>query len=343
MEKTNFGNMLTMLRLADTVAITMHIRPDGDSIGTALALREALIRMGKTVYVFSEDIDIVFQNNFATMNGFSKICHASSIQLGASSIFFTHNTPYTEVELPGFDLLVVVDAGEVNRLGDSAKLIEASKRVIVFDHHLNPSMQCDLLVNNPNRASCGEMLYEFFAAHNIEITKSMGEAIYTAVSSDTGCFLFPNTTWYTHHVASELMKLDIDVASINYKNFRAYDPQSLQGFMRVLNEIQFLYGGKVTVTYLSHALIQKYQFDHEERHRFQKYATDAKGVKVSIFVQEKEKGEFNISLRSVGNINVAEIAAKFGGGGHRNASGMSAKGNYKAIIADLLAAVEEVI
>jgi len=343
MKPTDFGNMSAMLWMADKIAITMHIRPDGDSLGTALALREALIKMGKTVYVFSEDIDIVFQNNFATMNGFSKICPASSIEVRERSVYFTHNTPFTEIELDLFDLLIVVDAGEVSRLGASAKLIEVSRKVLVFDHHLNPSMPCDLLVNNPESASCGEMLFEFLAKNGIEITQSMAEAIYTAVSSDTGCFLFPNTTWHTHYAASELMKLDIDVANINYRNFRAYEPQSLEGFKRVLSEIQFLYDGRVTLTVLSHALIQKYSFDHEERHRFQKYATDAKGVKVSVFVQEKEKGEFNISLRSIGDINVAEIASKFGGGGHKNAAGLSANGNYKTLINDLLSEIERVI
>ena len=350
---TDFGNMFEMLQEAETVAVTMHIRPDGDSIGTALALKEALKAMGKRVWVFSEDIDIAYQNNFATISGFSKIAHSNSIEVVHTDdcedtnckghIRFTHNTPFTEVTLPCIDLLVVVDAGEVHRLGENARLIGYSKKVLIFDHHLNANMECDTLVQNIERASCGEMMYEFFAEHNIEISKNMAEALYTAVSSDTGCFLFPNTTWYTHHVASELMKLNIDVAGINYRNFRAYEPKSLEGFMRVLSEIKFLSGGRITLTYLSHSLIQKYQFDHEERHRFQKFATDAKGVMVSIFVQEKEKGEFNISLRSVGDTNVAEIAQNFGGGGHKNAAGLQMKGRYKDIVKDLLEHVERAI
>jgi len=347
---TNFGNMMEMIDDAETIAITMHIRPDGDSIGTSLALKEALRDIMPTtsgnprqVYVFSEDIDIVFQNNFSSMRGFSKIAPASGIVLDDSGIRFHHNTPYTEVQLPHFDLLVVVDAGETHRLGENAKLVEASKHVIVFDHHINPTMPCDLLVNNTTRASCGEMLFEFLTLNNIEITKSMAEAMYTAVASDTGCFLFPNTTHYTHHVASELMKLDIDAAGINYRNFRAYDAKSLGGFTRVLSEIQFLNDGKVTLTYLPFWMQQKYQFDHEEKHRFKKYATDAKGVKVSIFITEQEKGEFNVSLRSIGDINVAELANKFGGGGHKNAAGFSTTTAYKTFTSELLAEVERVV
>ncbi|MCL2756161.1 MAG: bifunctional oligoribonuclease/PAP phosphatase NrnA [Firmicutes bacterium] len=325
--QTDFKDMRTLLRDAQKIAITMHLRPDGDCLGTAAALRLALLRMKKDVDVF--------------------VCGEvpSNLQYleGVSEFYIVAEKNDKGFEFDTYDLLVIVDTADGHRLGSCQALIESSDKVIVFDHHLNPTIRCDLLVSNPTRASCGEMMFEYFVTHNVNITRPMAVALYTAISSDTGCFLFPNTTAYTHHAASELMNKGIDITHVNYSNFRVYDPKTLSGLMEVLKNIKFVADGQIAITYLSYKMVKKYKFDHDERHRFQRYAIDAQGVKVSIFLTEQERDSFNVSLRSHGDINVSKIANHFGGGGHKNAAGLTIKGRYKNIIKQIVEKVEEIL
>ena len=323
--KTDFKNMREMLESAKTIAIAMHLRPDGDALGTAAALRTTLLRMKKQKVEVFVDGDI--PSTLKYIDGVDKF----------------RGTNYKLRSDDRFDLLIIVDTGDAHRLGFWQQLLGMAEQTIVFDHHLNPSIKADLLVSNPTRASTGEMLYEFLVESEIRITRPMAEAIYTAVSSDTGCFMFPNTTWHTHHTAAELMKLGINIAQINYANFRVFNPKTLKGMTEVIRQIQFTHEGRIAITYLSNKMVKKYKFDHDERHRFQRYASDAEGVMVSIFLTEQERDEFNISLRSHGDLSVADIAAHFGGGGHKNAAGITMRGRYKDIIKQITARAEEEI
>jgi len=324
----SFKTMKQMLKAAHSIAITMHLRPDGDCLGTAAALRLALLRMKKQVEVF---IDGDIPPTLTYIEGVEAFRNVITLN--------EESKKYCE-----FDLLVIVDTADKHRLGNNAFLLEKSKKVIVFDHHLNPSLKSvDLLISNPTRASCGEMMFEFFNTTKINITKPMAAALYTAISSDTGCFLFPNTTSHTHFVASELLKKGIDITTINYNNFRVYDPKTLRGLQEVLRKIYFVADGVIAITNLDYKLVKRYKFDHDERHRFQRYASDAQGVKVSIFLTEQEKNNFNVSLRSHGDINVAKIAKHFGGGGHKNAAGLTIKGRYRDIIKQIIEKVEKTL
>lgn len=325
---TDFGDLYKILSGAKRVALTMHIRPDGDSIGTACALKIALLGMGvETVDIWSSG---------SVHEKFNYIKFATDII--DSEIVFSEGTEQLK---PKYDLLVVLDAGETHRIGASANLVRYSGKVIIFDHHIKPTMPCDLLVNNTYRASTGEMLFEFLTANKIEITKEMAEALYTAAASDTGCFLFANTTEYTFHVAGTLLATGIDAARINYINFREYDPAVIPGFVKLLKRLRFLSNGRVSVTSLTKGMVKKYNFTSEERHSIQKYASDAKGVRASIFATGQPDGSHNISLRSHGDVDVAAVARVFGGGGHRNASGMRWTGKFKDVVEQLVKEFEK--
>jgi len=321
---TDFKNAFTIMKAAKSVAVTMHIRPDGDSIGSSLAMQEILESMGKKrVDVFTEGPP---PTNFLYLSGCERIIDINT---------FCFDTKY--------DLLLVMDLSDEPRMGSSSKLRTISKKVIVIDHHLNPTIDANIIVSNPQRASTGEIVYEFCIQNNIEITKTIAESLYTAVSSDTGCFLFPSTTPFTHIVASELLKMGIDFTEINYNNFQAYDRVKLASFLKVLRRIRFHKGGEISSIRLSRGFVKKYDFNSDERHRMQRYATDARGVKVSIFMTERERNIYNVSLRSKGNVNVAAVAKQFGGGGHKNAAGITAYGKYKVLIKKILEKVEEVL
>lgn len=307
---------------AKTIAVVGHHNPDGDSIGCCVAMAEWLESKGKAVSIFAD---------------------------GKISDKFDYMPKVSEFNLHGdiehFDLLIVVDLSDVERLGAWSILPAKSDHIIVIDHHVNPTFKkCDVLIDMTEYASAGEIVYSMFELLKAKITMEIATALYTSIACDTGCFLFSNTTAYTHHVAEALMsKQKIDIETINFRNFRAYDRHNIPVIDYVLRKMKFEFDGKLAISVLPYRLVKKWNLDHDSRHGLFKYATDGRGVQCSIFITELNKGEFNVSLRSLGKIDVAKIAQTINGGGHRNASGATYVGSKKHLLKILLAEFAKVI
>ncbi|MBQ7973689.1 MAG: bifunctional oligoribonuclease/PAP phosphatase NrnA [Clostridia bacterium] len=311
-----------MVDQSQTVAVVGHRNPDGDSIGSCIAVCEWLESIGKSVSIF---VDGEISSKFSYLKKFNQF------NLGADQ--------------EHFDLLIVLDLSDPARLGVWDCLIAKSAKTLVIDHHVNPVfVQCDLLIDLPEYASTGEIVYSLFELLKVEITAEIASALYTSIACDTGCFLFANTTAYTHHVVESLMKKhNLDIEGINFKNFRAYDRQNIPVITYVLKHIKFAFDGKLAIAVLPYKAVKKWNLDYESRHGLFKYVTDINGVKSSIFLTELNKGEYNISLRSLGEIDVAKIARRINGGGHRNASGATFKGSRKQLLKILMAEFAQVI
>ena len=307
---------------AQNIAVVGHHNPDGDCIGCCVAMSEWLESKGKTVSIFA---DGEIPEKFFYMN------KVQAFNLHA--------------DIEHFDLLIVLDLSDADRLGVWGGLPAKSDKIIVIDHHVKPAFKnVDVLVDMPEYASCGEILFELFELLKVKITFEMATALYTSVVCDTGCFLFSNTTSNTHRVAEALMqKHKINIEDINFRNFRAYNRDNIPVITYVLKNMRFEFGGKLSISVLPYRLVKKWNLNYESRHGLFKYATDANGVTCSIFLTELAKGEFNVSLRSLGKIDVAKIAQKLGGGGHRNASGATYKGSQKALLKILLAEFAKVL
>lgn len=319
---TEIDQIKQMIDAAQNIAIVGHRNPDGDCIGCCVAVAEWLENKGKTVSMFADgEIPEKF------------------FYLDKAREFNLHG------EIEHFDLLIALDLSDAERLGVWSELPAKSNHVIVIDHHIKPAFKAaDVLVDMPEYASCGEIIFELLETLKAKITFTMATALYTSIVCDTGCFLFSNTTTNTHHVAEALMqKHKIDIESINFKHIRAYDRRDIPVVTYVLKNLRFEFGGKLSISVLPYRLVKKWNLNYESRHGLFKYATDANGVTCSIFLTELAKGEFNISLRSLGKIDVAKIAQKLGGGGHRNASGATFKGSQKALIKILLAEFAKVL
>lgn len=319
--ETEIDQIKQFINKAQTIAVVGHHNPDGDCIGCCVAMAEWLESKGKTVSLFADG---------EISDKFDYMPKVREFNLHADA---TH-----------FDLLFVLDLSDADRLGAWSDLPAKSDHVIVIDHHLKPNIEADILVNMPQYASAGEIIYQLFELLKVKITLEMATALYTSIACDTGCFLFSNTTANTHHVAEALMqKHKIDIETINFKNFRAYDRQNFPVIAYVLRKMQFEFDGKLAISVLPYRAVKKWNLNYESRHGLFKYATDGNGVICSIFLTELAKGEYNVSLRSLGKIDVAKIAQKIGGGGHKNASGATFKGTQKQLLKILLAEFAKVI
>lgn len=299
---------------ADTFAVVGHLNPDGDCIGCCVAAAEMLSNAGKTVSIFAD----------------GKITDKFSYMLRVKTF---NNDPIADE----YDVLFIVDLNETSRLGRWEFLAERAKKIIVLDHHINPTIKADVIISMPERASTGEIMFGCLEILGLKyLTKPVAEALYTSIACDSGCFLFANTTAYTHFIAQHLMKYDIDIETINFKNFREYNRKFIPIITYVLKTMRFEFGGRLAISVLPYSKVKKWNLSHDDRHSFFKYTTDGNGVMASIFITELKKGEFNISLRSLGGINVSAIAEIFDGGGHKNASGTTMVGKRKTIIRQLL-------
>ena len=320
--ETEVDKIKKMISAAQSIAVVGHHNPDGDSIGCCVAMAEWLESKGKEVSIFAD---------------------------GDISEKFFYMEKAREFNLHGdrehFDLLIVLDLSDINRLGAWRSLTEKSDKIIVIDHHMKPDFKsADVLIDMPQYASAGEIVFELFELLKVKITLEIATALYTCVACDTGCFLFTNTNAHAHHVAEVLLqKQKIDIETINFKNFRAYNRANIPLIDYVLKNMKFEFDGRLSITVLPYKIVKKWNLNYESRHGLFKYATDANGVICSIFITEVEKGEFNVSLRSLGKIDVAKIAQKIDGGGHRNASGATFKGSQKQLLKILLAEFAKVI
>lgn len=309
-----------LIKEAKTIAVVGHRNPDGDCIGCCIAIAEWLESKGKLVSLFTD---------------------------GEISQKFYYLPKAREFNLikeeEHYDLLIVIDLSDPSRLGAWQHLPNKADKIIVIDHHINPIMKCDVLVSLPDYASTGEIIFNLFEILKVKITKEIASALYTSIACDTGCFLFANTSTYTHYVAEQLMKQKIDIETINFRNFRAYDRQTIPVITYVLKTMQFKFDGRLAISILPYKLVNKWQLNYDSRHGLFKYTTDGNGVVCSIFITELNKGEFNVSLRSLGDIDVSKIASTINGGGHKNASGATYCGSQKQLLKILLGEFAKVL
>ena len=310
----NYSKFYEMVKKAKNIGVIGHIRPDGDCIGSALAVKLAFEGKEREVDVYA---DGTLPRQFAYLKGYDQIITEEP----------------REYKL--YDMLILVDVNTVDRLGKFETMIKQAGAIACIDHHLGFAIPgIDVVFSNTESASAGEIVFDIFKNIKIEITPAIADALYTAVSTDTGCFLYPSTRPQSHFVAAELLKAGANMEMINYQNFRVFDRRLLSVMEQILRTMRLYCNETFAVALLKKVSYKGYIFDGEERHKFKQFVSDIKGVRASAFIT-KEGSEYNVSLRSHGDLNVETVARKFGGGGHKNAAGFTVKCRYGALVRQL--------
>lgn len=292
------------------IVITTHKSPDGDAVGSSLALRSVLVAEGHNVSVVVPD---QFPNYLMWMP------EANSIL-----IYENHQAEVQEL-FNQCDLIFCLDYNTLERVGALKSEIEASdaKRVLI-DHHLFPDKNFDFSLSDTSASSTAELIYEFISGMSFtdHLDKDFAVCIYTGLVTDTGSFRFSSTRSNTHLVASELLKLGLEPAIVHQN---IYDNNSL----KALRLKGFALNEKLEVIANSKAAIIPLALKEKNRFKYQKgdteglvnYGLSIEGVEVAVLLSE-EMGFVKFSFRSKGLIDVNEIARRsFNGGGHRNAAG----------------------
>ena len=285
--------------------ITSHVNPDGDSIGSEIALYKYMIKQGKQVSII---------NYSKTPDNYLFLDKSNIIQQFDEN---RHKQPINEA-----DVIFILDTNEYSRLRTMAPVIQSSTaKKICIDHHLGSSNGFDYYVSNTASASTGEILYKLFTMNDSgKINSDIAIPLYTAIMTDTGSFRFPRTDSETHRITAELIDHGADPVSIFSEVYDKAPLGRLKLLSRFLNNFKTAYDNKLIY---AHIYVNDFEetgtnvFDTEG---FSHYLMSINTVQISIIFTETSRG-VKMSFRSKGNIYVNELAKEFGGGGHMNASG----------------------
>ena len=287
------------LRQAKNILIAAHVFPDGDALGSLLALGDILESFGKEVYLYCEE-------SASHLYDFMPGCQKVQNQLP---------------ELMSFDAAIAVDCGDRYRLGHEADKFFEIHPFIVIDHHAGHKEFGDISWVEAGRSSTGEMIFDLAMAMGADISYDAAYCLFTAIVSDSGSFKYESTTAYTFEVASQLLSRGVVPADVAGKLFDNYSVSRLHLLEKVLGSLELYDSGTIAMISATHEMFAESGAQREETEDFINLPRALRSVKVAAFFKETPDGFIKVSLRAKSECDVSRVATKFGGGGHRNAAG----------------------
>lgn len=301
---------------ANSILIVTHENPDGDAVGTSLALYNALKLNGKS------NVDVVIPESPRTFDFLP----------GASEIKKT-----TDIE--SYDLAISVDCSTLEMLNGLSKTFENSVTSVVIDHHGTNTMFGDYNFVNPDSPACAEVMIVVLSYFKMEITKEIGTCLLAGIITDTGGFKYQGVTAETFEFVASLLKKGVNVSDTYRKVLQVKTKSAFELSRLATNRLEFFEDGKIAYTFLTLEDYEKYNAEPGDHEGIVDVGRDIEGVEVSIFIREIKGKGLKVSLRSNNKVNVDEIALLFGGGGHQKAAGISMNGDFESVKNKIIAEV----
>ena len=317
---TTFAEIADVLARHHTFAILSHVRPDGDAIGSQIALGFSLIAAGKSVRLINED---GLPDNLAFLPGSHAI-----------------ETPPSE-PLP-VEVAIALDTASRPRLGENSLRAAANARLwLNIDHHISNPGYGDLNLIDSASPATGQIVYQLITALGLPMPAESRDAIYVAVSTDTGSFQYPSTTAETYEMAADLIRRGLDVGAINSLTYDNHPYRRVELMRELLNTLRVSSAGRVASWELPLETREKLALQPEDSEGLIDIIRAIRGVIVAAFFEELPDGQIRVSLRSKDHaLNVCEIASRFGGGGHALAAGIRMPGPLHAAKSLVLDAID---
>ncbi len=304
-------DVITLLNGCQQFVLTTHINPDGDGLGSQLALGEYLISLGKYVRI---------------VNCSSVPRHYRFLDSDALRIEEFDPAAHTET-IRHADCIVILDTNQPGRLGIMETSVLQSPAVkIVIDHHLDKDNFADHYLVDESAAATGEIVYRLLkAAPEFTFTGRTAINLYTAIMTDTGSFRFPKTTAETHRIIADLLDLTVDPAQIHLEVYERGPAARLVLLGRSLSTLRMFHNGRLALMTATSDMFRETQTDLPETDGFVNYAMQIDGVVIGVFITEYN-GSIKLSFRGRGDVWVNKFAQRFGGNGHQHAAGATASG-----------------
>ena len=307
------------------ILITSHENPDGDALGSTLGLGLGLEKLGK---------EVVFYNG----DGVPEL------------LTFLPGSERIETSLEGadnFDLAFAVDCTGTSRAGSEFEdFLKAGRcrQVVIIDHHQTNSSSADIHLLDSGSSSTGEIVYLLLKTMSVEIDEAIAKNLYTTIVSDTGSFRYSNTNPVTFRDASELVEHGADPAEISEALFESEPLRKLKLMALVLPTLSVCEGNRVASVVVDRSMFERAGARREDTEGLVNIPRSIKGVEVAVaFREEDGNGSpfWKISLRSKGDVDVARIAERFGGGGHKKAAGCSVEGALEEVQSRVFGCISE--
>jgi phosphoesterase RecJ-like protein len=315
------GRILDAIREAKTICVVGHIRPDGDCIGSQLALTLALRAEGKNVVCWNQDSVPAKYRFLDPEKDFSR--------------------PKSGEE---FDLVIATDCASYERLGTVTDFIKQRKLLINIDHHESNTRYGDLNWISPREPSTGELIYRLLKTARWPITKQMADCLFTAVSTDTGSFQYPSTRPGTFHVGAELVTRGANLAKICDEVYQSFPLSRARLLKHIYNKFKLTHNDRIAYFWLKQADLSRTGAETNDTEGLIDHIRAIEPVVVACVFEEVEPEVTRISLRSKNkNVNVSDICAQFGGGGHPAAAGARIAGRPMSIQRRVIATIKKAI
>jgi len=315
----SLSEIKSFIKEHDNFAIIGHANPDGDCIGSCLGLWHILTSMGKKAYVKINGADFPHHLEFIR----TKQAEADSETV--------------------FDAYIALDCAGLDRLSCCSEEFSACANTACIDHHRTNAGFASVNAVIPSAAATGEIIYRLAKEQlGVELDKNAAECIYTAIVSDTGGFKYSSTTGDTMRIGADLLDMGIDSAGIYKKLFDTYTKQQIDIISDVTSTLTTHFNGRVAVISISDELLNERNMRLDDVDFLVSLPRAIEGCQVGVFL--KKRGDtVKVSLRSGESVDVSEIAARLGGGGHLRAAGITLDANLEQAKEIILAEIEKVI
>ena len=284
----------------DDITIISHIRPDGDTLGSSFALKHALEKLDKRVQVVCQS-EISPRYRFLS-DGESKIDHECSGKI------------------------ICVDVAAPDMAGDKY-VSYAQNADIVIDHHATNTGYGKMNIIDSSAAACGEIMLKIIQ-ELVELDSFIADCIYTAISTDTGCFVYGNTTENTHEAASKVILAGADITKLNKLLFRTKTHTAFEIERRALESLEYFYNNTITCIIIKLDWIKELNACEDDLESISSIPAQIEGVKASATFRQIGENVYKVSVRTNGEIDGAAVCKFYGGGGHKMAAGCTLNGDY---------------
>lgn len=309
-------DIINLIEKYNSFALFCHISPDADALGSMNALYFVLKKMHKQVHIYCDGK--VPQNiSFLKINLEKNVSHIENV-----------------------DACIMLDCNSLDRLGEYEKYYDKAKVKVIIDHHQKDNYKFDVEYVDSSSPSTADMLCELFKQMGVKINSLIALNLYAGLSSDTGCFMHPNTNKASHTHSAELIEYNFNLEDANYNMFKFKQKNYLNFYKTALRNTKQYLRGKVYITVFSHSAYKRFNKICEESASFQ-FLDGIDENEIRARITERESEVFTLSFRSNKYVNVCSIAEKFGGGGHIRAAGATFVGSLKDLVPTILDACRE--
>lgn len=299
----------------DKILILTHRSPDGDTIGSGYALAMALRKLGKNVKVDCTDL---FPEKYS---------------------YFTDKLEKLEFDE---EFVVSVDIADTKLLGE--KLSDYADKIdLCIDHHGSNTKYAKEYYVEASAAAAAQVIAKLIRLMNVEFDKDIANAIYTGITTDTGCFRYTNVTAETHRIAADMIDCGAESGMINRLMFETKSRSRLEIERRVMDSIQFYLDGRCAIAYATIDMMKESGAVDNDMEGVSSLPRQIEGVMAGITLREKNNGKFKVSVRTTDELDASAICANFGGGGHKAAAGCMITGTLNEAIEQIIEVVRQAL